>query len=142
LAKSDPDPDRTFLTRKSERNWQFFSWPGLKGRIWIRNDLKSNILIRAKSFRIYCDHRPLTEGENRNKKYRQRCPVSCLHTEHTVGIYLEFQFQLNNVPPAFQTYCTRYSTVCPNTRGGQNEDRLPSTSISIFDTTCRRHRLP
>jgi hypothetical protein len=27
-------------------------------------------------------------------------------------------------------------------RGGQNEDRLPSTSIYTFDTTCRQHRLP
>jgi hypothetical protein len=28
------------------------------------------------------------------------------------------------------------------TRGGQNEDRLPSTSISTLDTTCQLHRLP
>jgi hypothetical protein len=27
-------------------------------------------------------------------------------------------------------------------RGGQNEDGLPSTSISTFETTCRRHHLP
>ncbi len=27
-------------------------------------------------------------------------------------------------------------------RGGQNEDRLPITSISTFDMTCRPHRLP
>jgi hypothetical protein len=27
-------------------------------------------------------------------------------------------------------------------RGGQNDDRLPSTSISTFDTICRQHRLP
>jgi hypothetical protein len=30
----------------------------------------------------------------------------------------------------------------PITRGGQNEDRLPSTSISTYNTTCQRHHLP
>ncbi len=44
---------------------QRFSWPGLNGRIRIRNDLNSRIRIRTKSFRIHNPGRKYTRDEDR-----------------------------------------------------------------------------
>ncbi len=43
-------------------------------------------------------------------------------------------------PPGYTLY--KHIDLYLFTRGGQNEDCQPSTSIFILNTTCLRHRLP